>query len=217
MHRRVDPVMARNTSLWLFAIFAACGDGNRKPPIAKPVASAPVVVPSSIRDREPPAPPVAARCPQRFLVPAKPSNVLVTLRRTGCYGSCPVYEVAISRDGLVEYVGTEHVRDCAGTGHIDEGKLADITRLMERDHYFALRDKYTQHDESDASTVYTSYSPDGHEPKSIAHYLGDDSAPEALSDIESGIGRIINIEKWIGTEAERSKLSTESWPKTSRP
>jgi hypothetical protein len=41
-------------------------------------------------------------------------SVSVTLKRTACYGTCPVYTVSIDGSGLVEYLGEFHV-DIPGT------------------------------------------------------------------------------------------------------
>jgi uncharacterized protein DUF6438 len=66
-------------------------------------------------------------------------SVSVTLRRTACYGGCPVYSVVIHGNGLVEYLGELNV-DIPGqqTGRIPPEKLLDLLRDFEgfRGHSF---------------------------------------------------------------------------------
>ena len=59
---------------------------------------------------------------------------------------------------------------------------------------------------TDGPTTITSHTQGGHT-KRIEHYSGDHSAPSALSQIEEGLDRLVHVEKHIGTEAERAKLS----------
>jgi hypothetical protein len=48
-----------------------------------------------------------------------PAPTAVTLERTPCFGTCPVYQVAISRSGMVRFVGKQHVtRQGAATAEI---------------------------------------------------------------------------------------------------
>ena|ERR1700759_5287796 len=132
---------------------------------------------------------------------------LATLERTPCFGTCPVYQVTIFRDGTVEYVGERFVKiQGRATGQLGAAELAQLRRLFERNDYLQLRDSYERQDVTDQPSAYTSYSPVPGRTKSVRHYLGDRSAPRRLYRVEEGIDQIVNIEQWIGTPEERQNL-----------
>jgi len=131
---------------------------------------------------------------------------LATLERTACFGTCPVYKVAIFRDGTVEYEGERFVKTKGrATGHIGAKQLAELQELFQQSGYLQFNDSYERQDVTDLPYAFTSYSPAG-QTKSVRHYLGDFSAPRALFAVEEGIDRIVNIEQWIGTPEERQNL-----------
>jgi hypothetical protein len=132
--------------------------------------------------------------------------VLVTLSREGCYGGCPVYQLTIFRDGVVHYTGSRFVKSCAGERRLDPAALAELERLFQTKRFLTFKTKYTDRRLSDASTARTSYESWSGVTKEIVHYHGDPSAPDALDDVENGIDRIVEVEKWIGTEEERSQI-----------
>jgi hypothetical protein len=132
---------------------------------------------------------------------------LATLERTRCFGTCPVYKVTIFRDGTVEYVGRQYVKVRGrATGHLSAEQLVQLRTLFQQSGYLQLGDSYERVDVTDQPSAYTSYSPAPGRTKTVRHYLGDRSAPRALTDVEEGIDRIVNIEQWIGTPEERQGL-----------
>ena len=132
---------------------------------------------------------------------------LATLERTACFGTCPVYKVAIFRNGTVEYQGERFVKTKGrATGHIGAKRLDELQELFQQSGYLRFNDSYERQDVTDLPSAFTSYSPAPGRTKSVRHYLGDFSAPKALFDVEEGIDRIVNIEQWIGTPEERQNL-----------
>jgi hypothetical protein len=131
-------------------------------------------------------------------------DLIASLERTECHGFCPVYKVAIYRDGAVEYQGIRHVKLVgSAAGHIGHDQVAALEQLFQRHGYLGFQDSYTSHTVTDLPSIKTSYTPAGQPTKSVDHYRGDRSAPEALSEVETGIDQIVHIEQWIGTEDER--------------
>ena len=59
-----------------------------------------------------------------------------------------------------------------------------------------MNDSYTERTITDAPSVITSIIIDG-KTKSIEHYHGDFSAPEALTQLEDKIDEIVNSNQWI--------------------
>lgn len=136
-----------------------------------------------------------------------PHEVIATLERTACFGSCPIYKVTVYRDGTVEYHGEQFVKVHGdASGQIGPADVTQLEQLFTDAHYFDLKDAYTDYDVTDNPSAKTSYSAGG-KTKTIDHYYGDRDAPGVLATIEDGIDHIVHIEQWIGTEDERAKNS----------
>jgi len=132
-----------------------------------------------------------------------PHEVMATLERTACYGTCPMYSLTVYRDGTVEYNGEQFVKTQGkATGQITPAEVTQLDDLFTNAHYFDLKDAYTDYDVTDNPSAKTSYSSGG-KTKTIDHYYGDSDAPEVLSTIEDGIDKIVHVEQFIGTEQER--------------
>jgi hypothetical protein len=135
---------------------------------------------------------------------AQEREPVITLRRTACLGSCPVYSLEIYEDGFIRYVGTEFVQY---TGErraaIPRQAVENLIASFLRANYFALRNNYETYrardgrlsDISDGSTRYTSLRV-GTRRKSIRDYA---FAPKRLMDLEDEIDRVANTERWIGS------------------
>ena len=148
-----------------------------------------------------PAAPAIANTTPKTATP--PHELVATLERQACYGWCPIYKLAIYRDGEVEYHGEQFVKVRGDAkGHLSADQLAALERLFEDAHYFTLADSYEHEDVTDNPTTITSYH-QGARSKEIKHYHGDRKAPEALSTLEDGIDHAVGIEQWIGTQDER--------------
>lgn len=127
----------------------------------------------------------------------EPDEVLITLERTACFGTCPVYTLTIQGDGTVVYDGKEFVKT-KGTSEtsITQEKIEQLISEFEKVDYFSLNDSYTERTITDAQSVITSITIDG-KPKTIEHYHGDFSAPKQLTELEDRIDEIVNSEQWI--------------------
>ncbi len=152
----------------------------------------------------PPPPPLV----HNAVVTPKPRNeVMLTFARTPCFGTCPSYKITVYRAGGVEYVGERFVKTVGpATGHLDHAQLVALDHAFADAHFFDLHPKYTHEDYTDGPSRKTTYHLGDHE-MTIEHYSGDESAPPELDNLEKTIDAIVKIEQWIGTEAEREKLS----------
>src|SRR5215831_599627 len=99
------------------------------------------------------------------------SSVSVTLKRTACYGTCPVYSVAIHGNGLVEYLKEFRV-DIPGpqTARISPERVKDLLKDFEEIHFFDLKEKYFEPC-TDMPTAIISISVDGRN-KEVSNYYG---------------------------------------------
>jgi hypothetical protein len=121
----------------------------------------------------------------------------ITLRRTPCYGPCPVYEVTVFGTGEVAYFGEAHV-DQAGAHRwrISRRRLDRLAEAFKRAGYFRLEDNYTSREFTDAPGCLTSIEFEDGSSKSIDHYHGDPTAPDALTELEDEIDRIIGVDRY---------------------
>src|SRR5215204_7150284 len=121
----------------------------------------------------------------------------VTLRRTPCYDHCPVYEVMISSTGAVEYSGEWFVaKEGVHRWQISPQRVRLLAEAFERAGYRALRDEYTRAEMTDAPSCLTSIEYEDGSSKSVDHYHGDPTAPDALTELEDEIDRIVGVERY---------------------
>jgi len=139
-------------------------------------------------------------------------DAMVTLERTACYGTCPIYSVTVYRDGTVVYDGKQFVKiKGRATAQLGPDDIARLDQLFTDSPYLVLDDAYTDYDLTDMENVKTSYHGGG-KTKSIDHYHGDEDAPTVLEAIERGVDTIVHVEQWIGTKAERD-ANNDYWVK----
>ena len=124
-------------------------------------------------------------------------DLVVTLERTACFGTCPVYTLNVYGNGTVVYEGEEYVETQGRVETaIDQEKIRQLVLGFEAVDYFLLNDSYTERTITCAPTVITSITIDG-ETKAIEHYRGDANAPEVLTALEDKIDEIVNSDQWI--------------------
>jgi len=125
-------------------------------------------------------------------------QVALTLERTACFGSCPVYTVTIYTDGTVEYNGTQFV-DVKGaqTTTIDPATVQQLIAGFEAAGYFDWKDRYMDMHVTDQAYITTSVTRDG-VTKKIERYVGDSSAPLALPYLENWIDLAAQTNQWTG-------------------
>jgi hypothetical protein len=74
---------------------------------------------------------------------AIPSDLLITLERTGCEGVCPMYTLKIFADGRVVYRGKLFVRNRRRVeSKLTQEALRQLLAEFEKTDYFSLRDRY---------------------------------------------------------------------------
>src|SRR3982751_1541119 len=95
-------------------------------------------------------------------VAAHGTQPVITLERTACFGTCPVYTVTIYTDGTVIYNGTQFV-DVKGeqTSTIDPATVEQLVAGFEAAGYFDWNDSYTDMHITDQPYITTSVTRDG--------------------------------------------------------
>ena len=138
-----------------------------------------------------------------FATVAQQPEPVVTLRRTACLGTCPVYSVEIFDDGFVRYIGIEFVQ-YKGEQRvvIPQQAVENLVASFLRANYFALQDSYDTCRSpdgrrfilTDLPTAYTSLR-FGKRKKTVRNYI---CAPRSLSNLEDEIDKVANTRRWIG-------------------
>lgn len=128
----------------------------------------------------------------------------ITLKRTACYGSCPVYELTIFSDGRVEYNGKQFVRKTGkATGQISRKQLEELVMEFTNVYYFNLPTSFERGSKhcpqfaTDHPSAITSIAWQG-KSHSITHYHGcrGSNALELLRKLEDEIDKVVNVEQW---------------------
>jgi hypothetical protein len=120
-----------------------------------------------------------------------PSDVVVKLERTPCFGGCPVYTVSIDRGGNVTYEGKQAVRvKGRQVERIQASRVAALLETAERIGFFDFLDQY--HSMPDLPSTIVTIVRDGRS-KRVVDYIG---APSELKDLEEQIDEIAGTKRW---------------------
>lgn len=129
----------------------------------------------------------------------KPTPV-ITLERTACFGTCPVYTVSIFGDGKVVYNGGDFV-EVKGeqTSEIPAETVTQMVDAFATAGYFEWQDAYDAMTVTDMPTITTSVTRDG-ETHTVVRYAGDSSAPLLLPFLENWVDLMTNTALWTGVQ-----------------
>ena len=122
-------------------------------------------------------------------------NLLVSLNRTPCFGSCPAYKVEIFEDGTVKYKGSGYVKRIGFfTAKADADFIAQIMKQAETVNYLKFQNKYPAENIEIADMPQTiSYVRIGKEGKLIHTKL---DAPKELVAFERWLEKHIENLQW---------------------
>jgi len=123
--------------------------------------------------------------------PENLTDVEITLERTACYGTCPIYTISISGDGSVTYRGEQFVKTIGVQKYnISAGDVEELVALIYQKSFFSLRDRY-EIGATDMPTVITTVRV-GDQIKSVENY--GRAGPAQLHEIEQKIDELSNSE-----------------------
>lgn len=122
-------------------------------------------------------------------------SLVVSIQRTRCFGTCPVYTVQFFRSGYVLYEGNDHVEKIGKFySYVDTEVLKQIGMKAESTGYFNLNDEYKNPHLTDFPTVYTEVRYRGKQ-KRVTHYDAD--PPPVLVEMEKFIdSKVDAIQNW---------------------
>ncbi len=128
----------------------------------------------------------------------------ITLERTPCYGSCPVYTLSIARSGAVQYEGTKFVQHAGPhNAQIPPAAVDSLLAELDAGGFFGFDERYTSgapacgRYATDLPSVITSVT-DSSRSRRVDHDHGCHDAPPELSKLESRIDEVAGTARWTG-------------------
>lgn len=125
-------------------------------------------------------------------------EILITIERQPCLGSCPVYSARIYTDGTVIYNGVDSVKVIGEKRYkIAEEWVKRLLEAFEKADYFSFKDEYIS-DENGKTltclpTTITSILLNGKKKQVINYY----KAPKELERLETAIEFLADLDKNI--------------------
>ena len=135
---------------------------------------------------------------------AAASTPVISLERTPCFGSCPVYRVTITRGGVVRFVGTRFVaHPGADSAQIESAAVDSLLAELARGGFYEFDEQYVSG--APACGLYATDLPsaitsvdDGSRSKQVKHDRGCSDAPQALAALENRIDEVAGTSRWTG-------------------
>ncbi len=135
------------------------------------------------------------------------NDLVLTMKRGECYGTCPVYEVSIDDAGNVTFNGIKHTKTIGkATSKISSGDIDRLVSELNAVKFYRLSQNYDQNScpdfATDMSTVTISLKLNGLI-KTVNHNLGCSTKgdhkpyPPGLAELEKMIDETGRTSQWI--------------------
>lgn len=127
------------------------------------------------------------------------SKIVITLERTGCFGTCPAYLVTLDSDGDVVFDGLYYV-EAKGkqTSHVDPTAVRQLAQDFVTADFYSMDPVYRAL-VTDSPTYVLSISIDGKK-KTVDDYVGPwVGMPSVVTDLEDKVDEVAQTKRWIGT------------------
>lgn len=134
-------------------------------------------------------------------------KVAITLERTACFGSCPIYTITIYDNGDVVYKGDRFVTVTGEQkSQLDPETVKLMVKAFEDAGYFDWKEAYDTQTVTDMPSIITSVTSNGKTHR-IVRYAGDSSAPLALPFLEQWIDTMTASNLWTGAQSNIANVS----------
>jgi len=134
-----------------------------------------------------------------------PQDLMITLERLGCFGTCPVYKLTIAADGAVVFEGRRFVKEARASkkSAINQEQLKELLAEVDRVKFF-LEDDYSSDSRvcnegmDDSQATITSIRING-KSKTVSHFDGctGPKGPKDIAELEKKIDEIVNTAQWL--------------------
>ena len=146
--------------------------------------------------------------------PANPdrSTIVIALRQTACFGTCPDYRVELRGNGEVTYRGNRFVLvKGVHKWRVDPATIKPLLELFRRANYFDLAGYY-ESEVTDLPTYITRLSVNGLD-KFVLNYDGETAGmPPIVTEIQDAIDTVARTASWIdGDEYTMQQLREIHW------
>jgi hypothetical protein len=136
-----------------------------------------------------------------------PGDLVITLQRTPCFGTCPSYSVTLYGNGSYVFNGTR----CVMVKGLRKGTITRVSvkRLVMEfgaANFSHLRDSYEDMVITDMPSAILSFTANG-TTKTVFHYHGDLNAPGNLSTLEDRVDSAVNSKRFIGSRKDMRCMS----------
>lgn len=141
--------------------------------------------------------------------PTIDSETVVKLKRTACYGTCPVYTVSVKANGVVEFEGHEYVSFKGfQTDSLPKERVAQIEKELIKVKFLKMK----SHLDSGSWGCFISATDSSHiiiegivknRKKAVSTYLGCESRQvDEVISLANYIDQVIGTSKWVKETAE---------------
>ncbi len=128
------------------------------------------------------------------------SDILITLDRGACFGTCPVYIVSIDGEGNVNFNGQSYVNEIGLTTYkVSKENATELIQAFEDVDFFNLENEYVDQYITDIPSTTITFTKDG-KTKSIYMYGLDQTIPQDLIDLASLIDKLAETEEYATYE-----------------
>lgn len=139
--------------------------------------------------------------------PARPDTV-ISLERTECYGTCPVYRVTVSGDGSVVFKGIRFVAtEGLARDTLSPAQVAELVEAVERSGVFDVEvprglEECPRWATDNPSAIF--FVRLGERERRVSHYLGcrGFEGEDELRELARTIDRVTDVARWIGHPVE---------------
>lgn len=139
------------------------------------------------------------------------SIITITLERTGCFGTCPSYTVAVNTNRIVFQGRGFVVAQGEHTDSVDAEAVRNLAKRFIAADFFSMDSSYTA-SVTDCPTYVLSIAIDGHT-KKVVDYVGSwVGMPAVITQLEDEVDKLARTQRWIaGSEGLVQALQKEKF------
>ena len=117
---------------------------------------------------------------------------VITMSKTPCFGTCPVYEITIDGKGNVSYDGKQNVKlEGKHEMNFPPDPVNEVFKAFAEGNFWDYEDEYTDNI-ADLHTTYIAFTHDG-QSKRITDYYG---SPKSLKELEKKVENLLETLVW---------------------